>query len=457
MVDISDQQGAIPDPDRTILIPTPGRKPAAARAPASAPADDATVIVQAQAPAQAARPAAAAPAGKQAATVGHGLNRLVAAANPLLNLVLPLRLMVHYTQVEQLRTQLAEGIKHFERDAKAAQLPQEAIAVARYALCTFLDEIISATPWGSGGVWSSHSLLVSFHSEASGGEKFFLLLQKLCREPAQNIETLELMYLCLALGFEGRYRVLEGGRGQLDVLRERLRQLIGQQRGPYEPALALNWQGAGGKGQTLWRGLPVWVIGAVALALLVLLQIVLSFRLSGKSTPVYDRLSQIALPAMAMPAPAVAPAMPAAPPRIARFLAPEIASGQVSVVDLPDRSIVILNGNGMFASGSAEVASDFLPLLQKIGDALQTVPGQVRVVGHTDNTKGFSARFPSNWELSKGRAGATAALLAERGGPANRYSVEGRGDSEQLGANDTPEHRARNRRVVIMVLTPPAA
>jgi type VI secretion system protein ImpK len=442
MVNASDP----PDPDRTILVPTPGRKPGARPPPPDADSD--ATMMPPPPPGQAAAQA----------VLGHGLNRLVAAANPLLNLVLPLRLMNHYTQVEQLRAQLAQGIRQFEHDAKAAQMPQEAIAVARYSLCTFLDEIISATPWGSGGVWASHSLLVSFHSEASGGEKFFLLLQKLCREPAQNIETLELMYLCLALGLEGRYRVLEGGRGQLDVLRERLRQLIAQQRGPYEPALSLNWRGAGG-GQALWRGLPVWVVGAVALALLVLLQIVLSFRLGGKSTPVYQRLSQVVLPALAMPTPAVAAPMPALPssPRLARFLADEIAAGRVSVADLPDRSIVTLNGNGMFASGSAEVAGEFLPLMQKIGEALKAVPGQVRVIGHTDSTKGFSANFPSNWELSKGRAAATAALLAERAGPAARYSVEGKGDGEPLGPNDTPEHRARNRRVVIMLLTPPAA
>jgi type VI secretion system protein ImpK len=103
------------------------------------------------------------------------------------------------------------------------------------------------------------------------------------------------------------------------------------------------------------------------------------------------------------------------------------------------------------------VAADFLPLLGRIGDALRPVPGKVRVVGHTDNTKGFSMRYPSNWDLSTGRATSVAKLLAERAGPADRYTVEGRGDTEPEVPNDSAVNRARNRRVVIMVLAPPAS
>jgi type VI secretion system protein ImpK len=96
--------------------------------------------------------------------------------------------------------------------------------------------------------------------------------------------------------------------------------------------------------------------------------------------------------------------------------------------------------------------------LQRIGDALKTVPGKVIVVGHTDNIKpGLSARFPSNFDLSKGRAGSVRELLAERAGPLDRYTVEGRGDSEPLVANDSIANRARNRRVDIIVLTPAVA
>lgn len=462
------------DPDRTVLVPMPGGKRPAAAVPtetappvaAPAPSPSATSDSHFNTGSNAAPPstshqrpqAANAPAaGGGAASVklhGDGLNPLVAAANPLLDLVLPLRHMVSYPQVENLRLQLVAAIKTFEAQAKAALVEHEAIAAARYSLCTFLDETISSTPWGGGGVWASRSLLVTFHNEAFGGEKFFLILQKLCQDPRANIQTLELMYLCIALGLEGRYRVIEGGRSQLDILRERLQQLIQKERGTAEPELSVHWMGASGKGESLWRMIPVWVIASIAAVFLLLLQLLLSYRLSHISDPVFENIHKIKVD---VPAPiAVQPLALTvkAPVRVAGFLAPEIEKGLVSVTETADRSIVTLRGDGVFASGSAEITRDFIPLLERIGDALKPVPGKVIVVGHTDNVKGFSIKFPSNWDLSKGRAASVRAILSERAGPIDRYSVEGRGDTEPVVANDSPANRARNRRVDIVVLTP---
>ena len=462
------------DPDRTVLVPMPGGKRPAAPAPtpteAAAPVASPPPSVASDnqfnaipSAASNARPqSASAPAmggGGGAASVklhGDGLNPLVAAANPLLDLVLPLRHMVSYPQVENLRLQLVAAIKTFETQAKAALVEHEAIAAARYSLCTFLDETISSTPWGGGGVWASRSLLVTFHNEAFGGEKFFLILQKLCQDPRANIQTLELMYLCIALGLEGRYRVIEGGRSQLEILRERLQQLIQKERGTAEPELSVHWMGASGKGESLWRMIPVWVIAAIAAVILVLLQLLLSYRLSSISDPVFENIHKIKVD---VPAPlATTPlALPVkAPVRLAGFLAPEIERGLVSVTETADRSVVTLRGDGVFASGSAEITRDFIPLLERIGDALKPVPGKVIVVGHTDNVKGFSIKFPSNWDLSKGRAASVRAILSERAGPIERYSVEGRGDTEPVVANDSATNRARNRRVDIVVLTPAA-
>jgi len=449
-VSTSDPNNPMQDPDRTVLVPSPGGRrtpPAAASDPNQ---NDATQM-----------PARAAPqpqsASGPAQLHGAALNPLVRAANPLLDLVTPLRRMVSHPDVEALRLQLIQEIKAFEAAAKAARVEHDAIAAARYALCTLLDETISSTPWGGGGVWASRSLLVAFHNEAFGGEKFFLILQKLGQDARANLHTLELFYLCLALGLEGRYRVIEGGRSQLDILRERLQLLIAQHRGPVETELSVHWKGASGKGEPLWRVVPVWILAAAAAALLIGLQLLLSHRLNSASDPVFASLLGVRAPtAPPLPPPAVAP--PPAPVRLAGFLAPEIANGTVSVVDSADRSVVTIRGDGVFGSGSAEVTRDFTALMARIGDGLKTVPGKVIVVGHTDNLKpGLSARFPSNFDLSKGRAASVRDLLAERAGPAERYTVEGRGDSEPLVANDSATNRARNRRVDIVVLTPAVA
>ncbi len=428
------------DPDRTMLMPAPGgrRTPSSSAPPA---------------------PASPPPGQPRAAATGHatlhgeGLNPLVRAANPLLDLVTPLRYMATHPDVESLRMQLVQAIKAFEASAKAAQVQHDQIAAARYALCTLLDETISSTPWGGGGVWASRSLLVAFHNEAFGGEKFFLILQKLSQDPKNNLPALELMYLCLALGLEGRYRVIDNGRSQLEQLRERLQGLIAQQHAPAETELSVHWKGASGKGEPLWRMVPVWILAAVAAGLLVLLHMFFGYRLGNASDPVFASL--LSLKTAQAP---VAPPPKPGPARIAGFLAPEVAQGLVTVVETADRSVVTLRGDGVFGSGSGEVSSAYLPLLARIGEALKAVPGKVIVVGHTDNTRpGLSARFPSNYELSKARATAVRDLLAERAGPEDRYSVEGRGDSAPLVNNDSPANRARNRRVEITLLMPATA
>ncbi|CDG85972.1 type IVB secretion system protein IcmH/DotU [Janthinobacterium agaricidamnosum] len=423
------------DPDRTILVPSPaGRRPPASAAPAAAnlnPVDPGPVQLH-----------------------GSGLNPLVRAANPLLDLIVPLRLTVTQPDLEQLRERLQRAIHAFEAEARAARIDTLAIAAARYALCTLLDETVSSTPWG-GSVWGSRSLLVTFHNEAWGGEKFFLVLQRLSQDARANLDLLELMYLCLSLGLQGRYRVLEGGHEQLALLRERLQYLIAQQRGTYEPDLSPHWRGAASAPRSMLRLVPLWVLAAAAGVILLVLHLVLSIGLNRASDPVYAALLRIHAAPAALPARA-AIARPA-PDRLARFLAPEIAAGLVSVDETADRSIVTLKGDGLFASGSAEPDSHFDALLLRIGDALVPMPGKVSVIGHTDNTRpGLSARFPSNFDLSKARAAAVLRMLAQRAGPAGRYTAEGRGDGEPLAPNDTALGRARNRRVDIVLLTPPA-
>src|SRR6059058_2371594 len=171
---MSDPSNPMQDPDRTVLIPTPGGR-------RTAPSQAATPI-----PGRASAPQGS---GAPAQLHGDGLNPLVRAANPLLDLVTPLRRMASHPDVEALRMQLISAVKSFEAAAKAAHVEHDQIAAARYALCTLLDETISSTPWGGGGVWASRSLLVAFHNEAFGGEKFFLLLQKLSQAPKHNVDA----------------------------------------------------------------------------------------------------------------------------------------------------------------------------------------------------------------------------------------------------------------------------
>ncbi len=429
------------DQDATFLVPRPGGKGAAPAAPIPNPAPEAA----------AARPA---PAEEPAPGTIYtsGLNPLLRAANPLLDLIVPLRHMSTHSDLEDLRRRLVDGVRQFENEARAANLSVEALSAARYALCTFLDETVSSTPWGGGGAWSGRSLLILFHNEASGGEKFFLILQRLAQDPRTNLDVLELMYVCLALGMEGRYRLIEGGRAQLDVLRERLLGMIRERRGPVERDLSPHWQGVVDKRNPLMRLLPLWVLAALTGVILMALQLAFSISLNRASDPVFAALHGVKTAVAEPAAPRkAAPAIEPAKPRLATFLAPEIAQGLVSVTDSPGKSVITLHGDGMFSSGSADVSSGFYPLLDRIGDALKTVPGRVVVAGHTDDQRIVSARFPSNWHLSQARAEAVRQVLAARTGAPARFVAEGRGDTEPLVPNDSAANRARNRRVDVTV------
>ncbi|CAL8480387.1 type VI secretion system protein ImpK (plasmid) [Caballeronia sp. S22] len=421
------------DPDDTILIPQPGGRVAAHARTEDAP----------RAPAL---PAAS------------GLNPLVRAANPLIELALPLRQRAAMTDIEALRGELVRMVRAFEHEARASRIDTEKLAAARYCLCTCIDEAISGTPWGS-GVWASRSLLVTFHNEASGGERFFLILQRLAQDPARNIDVLELLYVILSLGFEGRYRLIDGGRSQLDSVRERLERIIRDQRGAFETELSVHWRPAERARRPLGQRMPPWVCAALAGVVVVATHIALAMSLNRTSDPVFEALDRIRVSERpAAPASVIAPAaMPAAAANLAAFLAPEIREGLVSVRQAADRSIVTINGDNLFASGSATLDPAYDTLIGRIAQALAGVPGKVVVTGHTDDQRLVSARFPSNWHLSQARADSVRAMLASLTGTPARFSAEGRGDAEPLASNDTPAGRAKNRRVEITLLAPGAS
>lgn len=384
-------------------------------------------------------------------TSATGLNPLIAAANPLLNIVPQLRTTLQHSDPSGLRDYIAQHIKAFETRAKAAGVASEKIIAARYALCTLLDETAASTPWGS-GIWAKHSLLVMFHNEASGGEKFFQLLAKLAENPTANHELLEFMYICLALGFEGRYRVIENGKANLDALRERLAHLLSKERGEYERDLSPRWQAALVKRAKILTLLPVWVLATLCGMIMLVAYMSFSFLLNNASDPVFTQIQSIRVK-QTIPVPAP---LPAAEPRLAEFLAQEIREGLVAVRDEDGQSVITLKGDGLFAPGSATISQSFLPILGRIADALNSVPGQVKITGHTDDQPIRSIRFPSNWHLSKERALSVMQILTERGTLPGRLSAEGRANAEPIASNSTPLDRARNRRIEITLYVPRA-
>lgn len=114
--------------------------------------------------------------------------------------------------------------------------------------------------------------------------------------------------------------------------------------------------------------------------------------------------------------------------------------------------VVSLTEGGFFPPGEATVREDALELLDAMADTLSGSKTLIRVEGHTDSTPISTARYPSNWELSSARASMVLARLVSRGVPSARLSVAGYASERPMADNSTPEGRALNRRVDLVVL-----
>jgi type VI secretion system protein ImpK len=408
---------AEPDAEATIAIPTPGRRRDA----------DAPALPAAHAAGSVAAPADISELG--------GLNPLVAAANPVLAVVAQIRHTLTHPDPEGLRASLRQRSEAFEAAARAAGASDDSIAAARFALDALANESAASTPWGTS--WAT-----------DGGERFFDLLEQSAADPAANRDLLEFLYVCLALGYEGRYRRQADGRQGLADVRAKLLDQLRAQRPPRDGELSGHWRGAQLPARRPKGALGFWVAGSAAALLLAALYVGYSLSLGRLSDPVARELAQL----KAAPAPQqVRAGRPASAPDVASQLAAEIARGEVAVVDAAGMSTIVIRSDRLFASGNARLESGIEPVILRVAAALERVPGSILVTGHTDDVPIRTARFPSNWELSTERAASVVKLMAGSFKEPARLRAEGLADSAPAAPNDSAANRARNRRVEIIL------
>ncbi|MHB8884999.1 MAG: type IVB secretion system protein IcmH/DotU [Methylovirgula sp.] len=217
---------------------------------------------------------------------------IAAAATPLLMLVAQLRNAVDFADVDALRRETTEQIKKFEERAIKFGARAADISAARYILCAMIDETVMTTPWGSASQWSTSSLLNQFHGETWGGEKVFTILDRVKGEAGKYLALLKLIDLVLAFGFEGKYRVIEGGRYQLDELRAEVAALWRSFAQPVPRPLSQHWKGVSAR-RGLRSYVPLWVGFACTGALLLGIYGILAFRLNSVLAPVAMILRQL--------------------------------------------------------------------------------------------------------------------------------------------------------------------
>jgi type VI secretion system protein ImpK len=274
------------DPERTIIRPMPGRQGAPTQAEPRQVSREAVSPVQ---PRQAAF-SGVSTAGSFDAMLGRSINPLVDAASGLLVLATQLRNTTSHADVEGLRNFAVQSMKKFEVAANDGGYAKETVLSARYVLCVFVDESVLGTPWGGESLWGAESLLSTFHNETWGGEKFFVLLDRLLQQAAAQRDLLELFYICLALGFRGKYGVAQMGLSQLGEIQSNLYRTIVNLHGDFERELSPHWVGEPDKRNILERYIPLWVVATLAGVLLLVLFSGFRVMLNGTSNPVIEGL-----------------------------------------------------------------------------------------------------------------------------------------------------------------------
>jgi type VI secretion system protein ImpK len=283
-----------------------------------------------------------------------------------------------------------------------------------------------------------------FHKEVSGGEKFFEILARLRADGARYAALIELLYVCLALGYEGRFRHDAHGPAKLSQLRHDLFELIRVRRSLEGEDLSAHWKGVEDRRNPIMRYVPWWVVAAGGVVVLILVFIVLRARLSIQSEPIEAAL---ATPAVRVNYRSVSPPRAS---RLKELLAAEETAGRLTLEEVGDRTLVTLSEPNLFRSGSARVDPSLYPILLEIGRALEQVPGRVLIVGHTDDQPVHSLQYADNLELSRARAVAVAEVLRPALHSFGRVEWQGVGSTRPRYPMDTPANRARNRRVEII-------
>lgn len=132
-------------------------------------------------------------------------NPLIVAAMPLLLLLIQIKKSNNHSEPAYLQQQLIKEINYFEEKTRIAGCSTQHVLAARYCLTTVIDEFILLTDWSSNSIWVKQSLLSTLHKETWGGERFFIIIEKMSKQPKENLIVLEFLYILLSFGFEGKY------------------------------------------------------------------------------------------------------------------------------------------------------------------------------------------------------------------------------------------------------------
>lgn len=384
-------------------------------------------------------------------------NPLLAAAASLLILLGRLRTGLVELQVAPLMEHVTREIDRFERNALSAGINPHETLVAKYALSGTADDIVQNLPGSDRGNWQQYSMVARFFHKRDSGVGFFQEAEKALHAPAQNYNLLELMLVCLSLGFEGQFRTMPNGAAELSRIRSAIYESLRRVHPRPDEDISVQWQPVvQGKGRR-FAAIPVPAVAGIAALALVGLFATLLTMINRDGAVAAEELRAVAISAPPIQIDRTVQSEPyvAEIPQLDRIrsaFGDEIANGSISVDSKGDYIAIRVGDLQLFDTGSVEVKPGFAQLAARIADVLNPEGGPILIEGHTDNVPlSGRGRFKDNYQLSKARSDALAEVLNPLLTDPARVTTEGRGEDDPVGDNTTPEGRASNRRVEIML------
>jgi type VI secretion system protein ImpK len=216
--------------------------------------------------------------------------RLVDLFSDLFILGAHLKTARDYGTPDALRIRLVEMFNAAEREAKRLAISDDALQQARYAVAAFLDEMILGVPSPHRDAWSARPLQYEFFREHVAGVEFFNRLDGLRRSISANRDIVEVYYLCLALGFEGQYK-LHGREKLKDLIDGLAREL--QPRGGEMPLLSPHGKRPDELIEMVKQGIPSWVVAVSCFAIVFLLYLSLSLLVSRDANRISHEIQQL--------------------------------------------------------------------------------------------------------------------------------------------------------------------
>jgi type VI secretion system protein ImpK len=195
--------------------------------------------------------------GGGAVTLTTGRVGLSELAADLFSLVLSLRVAPDIGDPKEVRQRIHQLLAKMEADAKKAGYASERIEDAKFALVGLLDEAILNSQWPGKADWRAVTLQQEMFRINTAGEQFFTRMEELRKNLDENRDVVEVYFDCLALGFEGRYKLF--GRDKLDVLVGELSRDLARDRKWTMASLSPHWRRPDDFSEVVGEGVPVWV------------------------------------------------------------------------------------------------------------------------------------------------------------------------------------------------------